>query len=103
MQENQKVFFLRANMSLDTIATFQKTTPVGLFLALPQAKHYIMNVHAKLFGLRCAKINIGRLTNGIIFKKAASIRSARGKCIYVYALDDCSHVYLSISGYLFAY
>jgi hypothetical protein len=39
MQENQKVFFLRANMSLDTIATFQKTTPVGLFLALPQAKH----------------------------------------------------------------
>ena len=28
-----------ANISLDTIAAVQKTTSVGLFLALPRAKH----------------------------------------------------------------
>jgi len=39
MQENQKIFFLGANMSLDAIAAVQKTTSVGLFLALRQAKH----------------------------------------------------------------
>tara|TARA_A100001011_G_C14026419_1_gene721683 strand:+ start:111 stop:263 length:153 start_codon:yes stop_codon:yes gene_type:complete len=39
MQENQKKLFLGTNMSLDTIAAFQKRTSVGLFLALPQAKH----------------------------------------------------------------
>ena len=38
MQENQKKKF-GANMSLDTIAAVQKTTSVGLFLALPRAKH----------------------------------------------------------------
>jgi len=60
-------------------------------------------IYANPFGLMCAQINIGRLTNGIIFTKAASIRSARGKCIYVYALDGCRRVYPSISSYLFAY
>jgi len=35
----KKIFFLGANISLDMIAAFQKTTSVGLFLALPQAKH----------------------------------------------------------------
>jgi len=39
MQESQKNIFSRANMSLDAIAAVQKTTSVGLFLALPQAKH----------------------------------------------------------------
>ena len=53
--------------------------------------------------VRYAQINTGRLTNGIICTKAASIRSARGKCIYVYALDGCRYVYRSISRYLFAY
>jgi len=43
MQENQKKKKfseqIGANMSFDAIAAVQKTTSVGLFLALPQAKH----------------------------------------------------------------
>ena len=39
-----------ANMSFDTVAAFQKTTSVGLFLALPQAKHSKRNVIPTLLG-----------------------------------------------------
>ena len=50
---------LGANMSLDAIAAVQKTTSVGLFLALPQAKHSKCKFMPNFLGWRMHRSILG--------------------------------------------
>jgi hypothetical protein len=101
-RKSKNFFSLGLIMSLDTIAALQKQYLLGCFWNWRR-----LNIQNELScwpcWARCEQVSIGRKTNGIIFTKTASIWRTTRKCIYVYALDDCCHIYRSSISHLFAY